>query len=358
MNKNVKVIFIIVLFIVTKCYGECTSFCFTSQDTTLFGNNLDWYLGDGLVVVNKRHVSKTGTSFENKPRWISKYGSITINQFGREFPSRGMNEVGLVVGEMTLLDTQFPNPDSRSSISTLQWIQYQLDNCATIEEVIATDSRIRIGQHEYPSHFLVADSRGNCVTMEWLNGQLVYHTHETLPINVLANSPYESSLEYYHNNTSPYSFDFSSQGRFYRVAEMIKHYEPQSDGPVVEYAFDILQSVGPSELTKWSLVFDIKNQRFYFRTSLNKNIRYVDFHSFNFACDTPVKIFDLDNQFSGDIHDHFIEYNFNINRALIINTFEKGEPYLANFIGPLSDSVKETMIRYPETTQCISDANR
>jgi choloylglycine hydrolase len=28
--------------------------------------------------------------------WISKYGSITFNQYGREFPTGGMNEKGLV----------------------------------------------------------------------------------------------------------------------------------------------------------------------------------------------------------------------------------------------------------------------
>ena len=108
MNKNVKFVFIIFLFFTTKCYAECTSLCLISNDTILFGNNLDWHVGDGLVIVNKRNVSKTGCWFSNKPTWTSKYGSITINQFGREFPSRGMNEVGLVVGEMTLTETQFP----------------------------------------------------------------------------------------------------------------------------------------------------------------------------------------------------------------------------------------------------------
>jgi hypothetical protein len=132
---------------------------------------------------------------------------------------------------------------------------------------------------------------------------------------------------------------------------MVKNYDPQSDGPVVEYAFDILKSVGPSDWTKWSLVFDIKNRRFYFRTNTNNNIRYVDFRSFNFACDTPVKIFDLNNQFSGNVQYHFIDYDSNINRASIINIFEKIGPYF----GYVSDWVKETMAEYPETTTCISE---
>jgi penicillin V acylase-like amidase (Ntn superfamily) len=353
MNKNMKYILIIFLFFTTKCYSECTSFCLISKDTILFGNNLDWYAGDGLVIVNKRNVSKKGCWFSSKPSWTSKYGSITINQFGREFPSRGMNEVGLVVGEMTLSETEFPNPDSRSPISLLQWIQYQLDNCATIEEVIETDLRIRIDQDEYHSHFLVADSSGNCVTMEWLNGQLVYHAHETLPIKVLTNSNYASCIEYYNNHSSPPSSDFSSEARFYRAAEMIKNYDPHSNGPLIACAFNILRSVGPSGWTKWSLVFDIKNLRFYFWTSSNNNIRYVDFFSFNFSCDIPVKIFDLNNQLSGDVENHFIGYDSDVNRALIINIFEKTGPY----IGYPPDWVKDTMATYPEKTTCIPEVN-
>ena len=29
--------------------------------------------------------------------WVSKYGSVTFNQYGRELPTGGMNEAGLVV---------------------------------------------------------------------------------------------------------------------------------------------------------------------------------------------------------------------------------------------------------------------
>ncbi|MEJ2628896.1 MAG: linear amide C-N hydrolase [bacterium] len=236
MKKFWKLMFMVFLFTMTKCFAECTSFCLTSNDTILFGNNLDWYIGDGLIVINKRNVSKTGCWFSPKPSWTSKYGSITINQFGREFPSRGMNEAGLVIGEMTLSETQFPDPDFRTPISLLQWIQYQLDNCATIEEVIATETRIRIEQNEYHSHFLVADSSGNCLSMEWLNGSLVFHAHDTLPIKVLTNNTYASCLEYYNSHTLSSSSDFSSKARFYRAAEMIKDYDPQTKGSMVGYA--------------------------------------------------------------------------------------------------------------------------
>ena len=59
----------------------------------------------------------------------------------------GMNEAGLVVETMMLEETEYPSPDSRPGIEILQWIQYQLDNFSTIEEVIASHSQIRIREY-------------------------------------------------------------------------------------------------------------------------------------------------------------------------------------------------------------------
>jgi choloylglycine hydrolase len=53
----------------------------------------------------------------------------------------------------------------------LQWIQYQLDRCATVDEVIATDKTIRISSKGTPVHYLVADAGGHVSTIEFLNGQ-------------------------------------------------------------------------------------------------------------------------------------------------------------------------------------------
>lgn len=61
-------------------------------------------------------------------------------------------------------------------------------------------------------------------------------------------------------------------------------------------------------------------------------------------------MFDLNNQFLGDVQSHFIVYDSTTNRALILNIFEKIEP-------DVSDGDKETMAEYPETTTCMSDVN-
>jgi penicillin V acylase-like amidase (Ntn superfamily) len=348
MISRMKAAVLTLILLYTSGHCECTSFCFVSGDTVLFGNNLDWYCGDGMLVVNKRNVQKAGCWFQNRPAWTSKYGSITINQFGREFPSRGMNEAGLAVGEMTLSETRFPDPDSRPAISQGQWIQYQLDNYASIDEVIAGDAKVRIDLNEYHSHFLVADGTGACISLEWLNGRLVWHARATLPVPVLTNNTYSSALAYLNQNPAPPASDYSSNARFYRAAEMLRRYDRVKDGPMVTFGFAVLGSVGPPNFNKWNLVFDLKNRRFHVRTSANRNIRFVDFNSFDCSCATVVKVFGLDNALSGDVHDAFIDYSYEINRNSINSIFEK----VGAYVGYASDWAKETMARYPETTTC------
>ncbi len=43
--------------------------------------------------------------------WTAVYGSISFNQYGKEFPTGGMNEKGLVVELMWLDETKFPAQD-------------------------------------------------------------------------------------------------------------------------------------------------------------------------------------------------------------------------------------------------------
>lgn len=90
----------------------CTTFVLSDGNAVLFARNLDWYWPDGFVVVNQRDIEKTafGTP-KQSARWTSKYGSVTFNQFGRELPFGGINEAGLVVENMALIGTQYPNPD-------------------------------------------------------------------------------------------------------------------------------------------------------------------------------------------------------------------------------------------------------
>ena len=176
--------------------GLCSSFCLDNGDHCIFGTNMDHTtLQLGQVFVNKRHVLKTAwepsTSGEYA-RWISEYGSVTLNAVGSQLPWGGMNEAGLMISTMSLVETQEPDPDERPPLAAAFWVQYQLDNSSTIQEVIASDTLVRVT--DAFDHYLVCDGEGDCAVIEFLDGEMVVYTGSSLPAQALTNSTYQDSL--------------------------------------------------------------------------------------------------------------------------------------------------------------------
>jgi penicillin V acylase-like amidase (Ntn superfamily) len=153
----------------------CTTFDLVGNGSIVYGRNFDYYAWDGRVMVNRRGLQKNVFGTGSGLQWVSRYGSLTFNQFGHEFPNGGINEAGLVVEHMMLDGSQYPS-DSRPCLQELQWIQYQLDCSASVADVIASDQLVRIQPGSTPLHFLVADRTGHCATIEFLGGQMVCHT--------------------------------------------------------------------------------------------------------------------------------------------------------------------------------------
>src|SRR5215831_2572293 len=106
----------------------CTTFMLTRGSERVVGKSYDWAMGQGLVIVNKRGVAKQSVPAKPGDRaaqWMSRHASVTFNQYGREFPTGGMNDAGLVVEVMWLDSSQYERADRRPSLNELQWIQYQ-----------------------------------------------------------------------------------------------------------------------------------------------------------------------------------------------------------------------------------------
>ena len=147
MKNLITLLIVSLLFIVPKIGYPCSTFCLDKGEHLVFGKNLDWIQDNGFVFINKRGVQKTAMlawNVDNLATWTSKYGSVTFNQIGRDFPWGGVNEAGLVVEMMAVDRAKYPVPDERPIINGLQWIQYQLDNFSRIEQVIASDSKLRM----------------------------------------------------------------------------------------------------------------------------------------------------------------------------------------------------------------------
>lgn len=348
----------------------CTTFQLRHKDQVFVGKNYDWMVEDGLIIVNKRGVSKTAykstidnTGIGTPATWTSKYGSIMFTQYGRELGPGGMNEAGLVVESMGLFrntpNRKYPDPDDRASIMVSQWRQYQLDNFATVKEVIESDANLRIRPKKgiHP-HFIISDNEGHCATIEFLDGKMVCHTNDSLPYRALTNNPYDVSLDYLKKDEIPEPDRFRSIERFISAAKMVKNYNPETSESPVDYAFHILKSVSWSvdrdwkgtpytSNTRWSIVYDQKNLRIHFRTHGNPEIRVVRLESFDSTCKTPFQTLDIMANLSGDVSGKFVGYTQQQNRDLIENAFTK-----TVFYPRYSAEQLDALSKYPETFGC------
>jgi len=270
----------------------CTTFVLEGDGQIYFGRNLDWDWENGLVIANPRGLKKTALVDPGHPaaQWTSKYGSVTFNQFGLEEPFGGMNEAGLVIENMMLFESRYPAPDSRSEIDMLQWIQYQLDTCSTVAEVLATDAKIRQPSPTVGAriHYLVCDAGGDCATVEFLNGKLVSHRGQALPYRVLANDTYSRSVAYARTNPFPQGFaepltNRASLARFACAAARVAEFRPRTPEQNVGCAFEILEQVRQGKGTVWQVVYDIPAREIHYRTAGNPRTRSVRLGSFDFA---------------------------------------------------------------------------
>jgi choloylglycine hydrolase len=302
----------------------CTSFCLDNDGHCVFGTNFDNDIHEGLLYANKRNVSKTGwdpSATDEYAHWTSKYGSLTFNLVGYQLVWAGMNEAGLMLSTMALGESMAPVPDERPPLVTPLWLQYQLDNSSTVEEVMASASEVRLAAPlpRPADHYLVCDRPGDCAAIEFLEGKPVYHVGETLPVEALTNSTYEDSVRAWQTGSLP----DNSLTRFGTAADRVTGFKPTDSESAVRYAFDTLAQVSSPSWTMWSIVFDPQNLQVHFRTKWNSRIRHIDFSKLDFSCGTPVEMLDIHEDLSGDVSSDFVPYSHDVSLDHEVNVLGK-----------------------------------
>ena len=173
----------------------CSTFVLRTESAFLVGHNLDespTLHVPGLVCINKRDTYREGITwheliadpptyarsvvpFTDRPApklsWRSRYASITFNSEGLDFPDGGVNEAGLAVFEMSLDGTCHKFDPAHPTLFIALWIQYLLDMCATVDEVVRAAHDIN--QQGWSWHYFVTDRRGECAVIEYLAGDVV-----------------------------------------------------------------------------------------------------------------------------------------------------------------------------------------
>lgn len=311
---------LLLLIIFAGSSFACSTFLLSKDGRHIFGRNYDWVSGNGMMMVNARGVAKKsfGQDDSKALSWIAAYGSITFNQFGKEFPHGGMNEKGLVVELMWLNETVYPDADKRPALNELQWIQYQLDNCATIDEVIATDKKLRIDRADAaPLHYLIADASGHAATIEFINGKTIVHQGKNLAYPVLTNTRYDEAVGQVKNSKGSSGFDNSVE-RFATACNMIGLYQSVNNNQdPIDYGFSILNKIAQPGYTKWSIVYDITNLQVYCITDQQRQRKQVALQDIDFSCSGTIPVLPLGSSQKGNVSKLFLPLSFEQNKALI-----------------------------------------
>ena len=367
MKTKITFSFIFLVFVIQSTF-PCTTFYLNKDNHFVFGRNYDFYFGDGFIVTNKREVEKIALLSPNEipAKWISKYGSVTFNQAGMEFPMEGMNEKGLVVAQMMFFETIYPEKDSRPALTELQWIQYQLDNCATVNEVINTDSIVRISnESKAPIHFLVGDRQGNWATIEYINGKMVVFTNENSQVPLLSNNSYEVSKNFLEDyigfggvnqitNSSITEIKCNDPVLYTNLAYTIaaNRYNNYNDSlSVIQNAFENLECVTKQNYTQWSSVFDISNLKIYYKSLDGKDIKHFNLNELNFDCQSDNVYLDIHKSTPLHTIQQFQVFTSEVNRVYIYNVNQSLKE-LNIFPIEITKEQMDFQAEYPATFKC------
>lgn len=263
-----------------------------------------------------------------------------------------MNEVGLVAALLAQLPgPELPPTDERPAVGEPQWVQYNLDTCGSVQEVIKTASDIRMSRLIKPPHFFACDRSGEAAVIEFIGGKTVVHTGSSLAVSVLTNYTYDRCVEYLREHRGfggerELSESLASADRFVRAALLLKQRVSGGPGKLRDYAFDVLKQTSRGKRTRHSIVWDLAGRKVYYRIYGDPGIKMIDLARLDFGGDKVWQILDIRLEKDGDLTKNFVRYYSQMNRQAL-DSFAEGAPEMFADVSP---ELTESMVTYPEKT--------
>jgi len=311
---------LLALSFVTEKADACTRVVYQGiNNTILTGRTMDWKEDSrSNLWIFPRGMERNGEIGTNPFRWTSKYGSIVTSAYDI-CSTDGMNEKGLVANLLWLAESEYPDWNGKKpAISIAAWVQYMLDNFATVDEAVVEMKKGNLdvisdmmpdGSRMATLHLSLSDSNGDNAIFEYVKGELVIHHDRSY--QVMTNSPVfdqQLALDDYWKNIGGTTFlpgTNRAADRFVRASFYINAI-PQTDDARLAAAsvFSVIRNTSvplgittPNEpnisSTRWRTVADQKNLIYYFESTMDPNVFWVDMKKIDFSAQAPVKMLDL-----------------------------------------------------------------
>jgi choloylglycine hydrolase len=269
-------------------------------------------------------MSRNGSCGVGSLEWTSKYGSVAVSGYNIG-SADGVNEKGLNGNLLYLAESNYGNLNGKPALSMTLWMQYALDNYATVAEAVAglQAEPFRIKAPILPNgraaslHLSLSDPSGDSAIFEYIDGNLtIHHGRE---YQVMTNSPVfdqQLALDAYWKEIGGNVFlpgTISAADRFARTSYFIgiipksvdKNYisavpEQKMQYQGVASVMGVMRSIGvPLGITSpdkpnisssiWRTVTDHQNMIYYFDSATTPNTFWVDLKDIDFSKGAPVK---------------------------------------------------------------------
>ncbi|MCC5792079.1 MAG: linear amide C-N hydrolase [Legionellaceae bacterium] len=323
----------------------CTRVLYSGdQNLVITGRNMDWKedMGTNLYLFPAK-IHRDGRAGAHSMTWDSRFGSIVCAGY-ESGSTDGMNEKGLVANLLYLVESDYGAalPD-RPNLSISLWLQYVLDNFATVKEAVDALRRVpfNIVPMQLPNgesatlHLAISDASGDSAIFEYVEGQLSIHHGKAY--TVMTNSPpyaQQIALNEYWKNIGGLSFlpgTNRAADRFVRASFLLdaipKKMSPQYIQGVPTQSFryqavaqvlSIMRSVSvplgistPDEpnisSTLWRTIADQSHLVYYFDSATRPNTFWIDFNNIDFNATAPIKKLILQNGeiYAGEVSAEF-----------------------------------------------------
>ena len=312
--------------------NACTRLLYeTGSGTYITARSMDWVdpeLTSDLWIF-PQGIKRNGGGSKNALTWTSKYGSV-ITAFYGTASADGMNEKGLVGNMQYLTEADYGDPakTGKPTISIGAWLQYFLDNYASVKEAVTAmqDEPFTIVSKPVANgmtaaiHMAISDATGDSAIFEYIAGKLVIH-HGRKYV-VMTNSPIYSeqlALNAYWEKVGGEKFlpgTASATDRWVRASYYVKTMKKQKDRRLaLATVFSLIRGVSApissanGVETLWRTVSDHNARTYYFDSAVSPNVFWVDLNKVDLKPGAKAMTLKVskDRPLAGDVSSQFVK---------------------------------------------------
>ena len=315
----------------------CTRVIHTFKNgDVMTARSMDWYVRYQTDIWKfPRGITRNGLSVKNPAKWVSKYGSVVVVQTTAKQAAAtdGMNEKGLVANMLYLTETKYaPRDINKKGVASSVYVQFLLDNFATVDEAVAFIKKDTIqmipvpipnSKHLPTMHISLSDANGDSAVIEFLDEKVVIH--HAKEYQVMTNSPTykeQLALTAYWDTIGGHNFlpgTRNSPDRFVRASFYNKHlpeaktYREEIAGliSIIRNASSPFGRPDPQKpnvsTTLWRTLADQTHKIFYFESTISPNLLWIDYKKLDFSQGSASKVLPIadDAEYMGNVNDKF-----------------------------------------------------